>query len=152
MATSLIQIISAIAIATVSSWTTVQLSLKRFRSERWWEKKAEAYERVIEAFHNSKKFDSEHMRAVERGSEVPNDRDQELRKLSKAARDEILRAADIGGFVMSEGAMKILSRYEAESENAPREPSWYEHLDASWSLTNSYMKEFFAEAHRDLRE
>ena len=65
-----LKVLSGIAIAAVSSWITVQLSKHKFRSERWWEKKVEAYERVIEAFHNSKKFDTEHMTAKERGSEV----------------------------------------------------------------------------------
>ncbi len=31
----------AILIAAVSSWITVQLSLKRFRDEKWWEKKVQ---------------------------------------------------------------------------------------------------------------
>jgi hypothetical protein len=55
--------LSAVAIAAFSSWITVYLSRNKFRSERWWEKKVAAYERVIDAFHKSKKFDSEHLRA-----------------------------------------------------------------------------------------
>lgn len=152
MIDALIKILSAIAIAGASSWITVQLSRHKFRSERWWEKKVDAYERVIEAFHNSKKFSSEHMTAEERGREVSDERDAELRTLAKDARDEILRASDIGSFVLSKEALGILARYEAQSENAPRQESWYEHLDADWSLTNSYMKEFIAEAHRDLKK
>jgi cell fate (sporulation/competence/biofilm development) regulator YlbF (YheA/YmcA/DUF963 family) len=147
-----LKVLSGIAIAAVSSWITVQLSRYKFRSERWWEKKVEAYERVIEAFHNSKKFDSEHMTAEERGRDVDEARDAELRKLAKEARDEILKASDIGSFVLSENALKILARYEAESKNAPRQDTWYEHLDTAWSLTNSYMKEFIAEAHKDLKK
>ena len=61
-----LKVLSGIAIAAISSWITVQLSKHKFRSERWWEKKVGAYERVIEAFHNSKKFDAEHMSAEER--------------------------------------------------------------------------------------
>ncbi len=146
-----LKVLSGIAIAAVSSWITVQLSMHKFRSERWWEKKVEAYERVIEAFHNSKKFDAEHMTAEERGSEVDKARDSELRLLAKAARDEILKASDIGSFVLSEEALKILAKYEAESENMPRQDTCYEHLDLSWSIANRYMKDFIKEAHRDLK-
>lgn len=148
----LIKVLSGIAIAAASSWITVQLSRYKFRSERWWEKKVDAYERVIEAFHNSKKFDSEHMTAEERGREIDESRDAELRKLAKEARDQILKSSDIGSFVLSGQALKILARYEAESENAPRQDTWYEHLAAAWSLADRYMKEFIAEAHRDLKE
>ncbi len=147
-----LKVLSGIAIAAVSSWITVQLSKHKFRSERWWEKKVDAYERVIEAFHNSKKFDSEHMTAEERGREISESRDAELRTHAKEARDEILKASDIGSFVLSEAALKILAKYEAESENMPRQDTWYEHLDLSWSIANRYMKEFIKEAHRDLKK
>ena len=147
-----LKVLSGIAIAAVSSWITVQLSGYKFRSDRWWEKKVDAYERVIEAFHNSKKFDTEHMTAEERGQEVDEARDTELRKLAKEARDEILKASDIGSFVLSTEALEILEQYKAESENAPRQDTWYEHLDAAWALTDRYMREFIAEAHRDLKK
>ena len=146
-----LKVLSGIAIAAVSSWITVQLSKHKFRSERWWEKKVTAYERVIEAFHNSKKFDSEHIEAEEGGRKVDESRDKELMSFAKEARDEILKATDIGSFLLSEEALKILARYEAESENIPRQESWYDHLEVSWSITNSYMKEFIKEAHRDLK-
>ena len=92
------------------------------------------------------------MTAEERGREIDEERDKELRSFAKKARDEILKASDIGSFVLSEEALKILAKYEAESENMPRQDTWYEHLDLSWSITNRYMKEFIKEAHRDLKK
>ncbi len=146
-----IKIVTAIVIATISSLVTVHLSRSKFRSERWWDKKASAYEKVIEAFHNSKKFHSEHMIAEELNKELGKDRISELKKLASSGRDEIIKASDIGSFVLSERAIKILSRYEAESENIIRQDSFYEHLVLAWEINNSYMKEFIEEAHRDLK-
>ena len=40
-------IVSGGAIAIVTAFLTVRLSLKQFRSERLWERKIEAYERII---------------------------------------------------------------------------------------------------------
>lgn len=48
-----LKVLPGIAIAAGSSWITVQLSRHKFRSEKCWEKKVTAYERVIQAFHNS---------------------------------------------------------------------------------------------------
>ena len=144
--------LSAVLIAAISSWITVQLSKGKFRSERWWERKVQAYERVIEAFHNSKRFDAEHMRAEEQSREISEERAEELRAAARAARDEILKASDIGSFLLSEEALKILAKYEAESEKIPRHDTWYEHLDHSWSVDHRYMKEFIAEAKRDLKK
>ena len=88
----------------------------------------------------------------ERGRDVDEARDAELRTFANVARDEILKASDIGSFVLSEDALKILAKYEAESENIPMQDSWYQHLDLSWSITDRYMKEFIKEAHRELKK
>ena len=149
---ALVKILSAIAIAAASSWITVQLSINKFRSERWWEKKVKAYECVIEAFHNSKEFYSEHMIAEEERRKVSDERDAELRKLSKEAKDQISRASDIGSFILSKEALEILARYHSQLASAPRGQTWYEYLDTDLSLTNSYMHEFIQEAHRDLKK
>lgn len=147
-----LKILSATFIASLSSFITIYLARNKFRSERWWEKKVQAYERVIEAFHKSKKFASEHMDAEYKGRHIETARDAELRRLSQEAKDEISRASDVGSFLLSEDALKVLARYKAESELAPSQETWFEYLDADWSLTHKYMKEFIAVAKRDLRK
>ena len=152
MLETLFKVLAGIAIAAGSSWITVQLSRHKFRTEKWWEKKVEAYERVIEAFHNSKRFAYEHMKAEYGERKVEETRDKELRRSAQLARDEILRASDIGAFILSKNALSILAKYEAESESPPEYDSWYEYLDADWRITHRYMKDFIAEAHRDLKQ
>lgn len=147
----LVKLFVGIAIAIASSWFTVHLTRRQFQTNRWWEKKVEAYERVIDAFHNAKKFASENLDAEYYENEVPKDRDSALRKLSKDAHDEITRASDIGSFILSQEALRILAKFQKESENLHTQPSWHEYLDAEWSITNSHMKEFIEEAHRDLK-
>lgn len=142
----------AFGISLFSAWLTVRLSRDKFSSERWWEKKVEAYERVIDAFHKSKKFDSEHMRAEELDITFDDARKAELNISAKDSRDEILRASDVGGFILSKAALAILARYERETEEMERQDTWYEHLNLSWTITSKHMQEFIAEAHRDLKQ
>ena len=59
--------LTTIMIAAVSSWITVQLSLRRFRTEKWWERRVAAYERLIEVLHHSKAFFERHLKASSRG-------------------------------------------------------------------------------------
>ena len=101
MADILIAVPAAIFIAAVSSWITVYLSLRKFRSEKWWERKADAYANVIEALHNSKEFSDQHLHAREKGCEISSDQDSELRAKSKAGHAEIRRVANIGAFLLS---------------------------------------------------
>ena len=104
----MLQLLGALLIALVSAWLTVRLSLRRFRLERLWDRKAQSYERVLEAFHKSKKFSFEHLRAWEHGRELTDERDKELRRLAHEALEEILRVSDVGSFTLV-GADRILS-------------------------------------------
>jgi hypothetical protein len=70
-------IICGIVIAAASSWFTVQLSLRRFWQEKWWERRVTAYERVLEALHHSKAFSEVHLNAKDESKEVPGERDKE---------------------------------------------------------------------------
>jgi hypothetical protein len=148
---AILQLIASLLLSLFAAWVAVWLSRNKFRSERWWEKKVEAYERVIDAFHKAKRYDSEHLRAAELDIEVDDDRQAQLKAHAAEARDEILRSADIGSFILSPKALEILGRYKKKSENMPRQESWWEHLEMSWAIADSHMKEFVAEAKADLK-
>ena len=45
------ELLVGLVVAVVASLVTVRLSLKRFYAERWWDRKADAYTRVIAALH-----------------------------------------------------------------------------------------------------
>ena len=45
-------IIPGLIISIVTAVLTVRLSVKQFTSQRWWEKKAEAYSKIIENLSN----------------------------------------------------------------------------------------------------
>lgn len=148
----LLKVLAGILIAGVSSWITVQLSLRRYRTERWWDRKVEAYERVIVAFHHLKKFASEQMSAYVQGDGgPPKERDKELRSKAREARDAILLASDIGEFSLSNKAIDILSEYARESRKSVKAESWPEYLDNEEFLADRYLKDFISEARRDLK-
>lgn len=146
----LIQILSALAISLFSAWITVRLSQSRFRSERLWDRKVAAYERVIEAFHHSKKFSSEYMRAEYSGTEITKEREEDLRQKAKQAMDEISRAADIGSFTLSSQALEIIIEFERKSDDTDHIHGWHEYLHYDYDVTDKYMKKFIAEAKQDL--
>lgn len=148
----ILQLLVGLLMALFAAWIAIWLTRNKFRSERWWEKKAAAYERVIDAFHKAKRYDYEHLRAAELDIEFDQARKTQLELFASEARDEILRSADIGSFILSSKALEILERYKDESENMPRQDSWWEHLEESWSIAHRHMKEFVAEAKVDLKQ
>ena len=145
-------LLTGIGIAAASSWITVRLSIKQFRNQRWWEKKIETYQRVIEAFHKSKKFESEYLTAESKGREVSEDRGAELVKQSKEAHEEISKSCDVGRFLLSDKAVSILDEFERKYVNRVRSDDLWKDLAESWSLSDHYMKEFIAEAQKDVHE
>jgi hypothetical protein len=147
---ALLSVIAAIVVAVTSAWVTVQLSLQRFRREKWWERKADAYSRIIEALHNAKVFASEHWDASMRGRSVPDEADKELRQQANVGRKEILRASDVGAFLISPEAVKLLLQYQKESEEARLTTSWQEYLDNDLDAVNKCLKGMIAVAKRDL--
>lgn len=44
----LIALMPAFLVSVITAYITVRLSVKQFSSQRWWEKKAEAYSHIIE--------------------------------------------------------------------------------------------------------
>lgn len=138
--------------ALFSAWITVKLSLPKFRQERLWDRKAVAYERIIEAFHKSKMFSSEHLNAKFQNSDVVEDRDNELCRLYSEAREEISRATDIGSFTLSARALELLAEYQKESryDDSDPNPSWLDVLQFENSVTDKYLNLLIAEAKRDL--
>lgn len=145
-----LQATTALAIALVSSWVTVQLSLKRFRAERLWDRKVQAYERLIDAFHNSKKFSIEHLDAEQKGENLSSERKDELRKISKDAQEEIQRMADIGSFTLSNCAIKIVIKYKTDINDNEHASSWIEYLEHNYDITCKYMELIIDEAKKDL--
>ena len=151
MADILIAVPAAIFIAAVSSWITVQLSLRKFRSEKWWERKADAYANVIEVLYNSQEFSVQHLEADEEGREICADRDAELRAKSKAAYAEIRRVANVGSFLLSDRAMTRLARLQKEEEKASDTTHWIDYLDGNWKAVSTCLDDIISIAKADLK-
>ena len=150
MTDQILQVLFNIATAAIGAMIAMQLAFYKFRREKSWERKATAYERVIDAFHKSRKFSLENIEAATQNRDVDEARTVELFKIAKEAREEILRACDIGSFVFSEKAIAILVQYEIDSKAQPKSSSWLEYLETDCALTERHMKEFIAEARKDL--
>ena len=78
----IIQILLSIGAAFLGAW----LASRRFRNERWWEKKSEAYSELVEALHNMRWPSSEHFDAGLEHRELSEEYSQELWKEFRKAR------------------------------------------------------------------
>jgi len=146
----LLKIFSGFPIALITSWLTVFFSLQRFRKEKWWEKKTEAYTSLLIALHNSKSFAESNLSAEKYGKELTDKEDLKLREKSRETDAKIYREMDIGGFYLSDKAMSCLNRYKKEVTEANKESSWVEYLMSDLKATNCCIKNLIIIARDDL--
>jgi hypothetical protein len=139
-----------IVIAAVSAWITVQLSLRQFRAERWWERKAEAYERIIGAFHDFKIFASRQAAELQK-KEMSEEAGATLRARARKADDDILKAIDIGALYLSDEAQSRLRQYQNEERSAQDLNTWFGYLEADRNAADACLKDMIKIAKRDLR-
>lgn len=139
----------AIVAATVTSIVTVWVALKRFRQEKWWERKVATYAELLESLHHLKKYYSEHLDSYHDQREN-EEKDQELSAIWKDSSMKLSRLEDLASFHLSARAVDILSTYRKERA-AARSDNTYEWIDGDLAATNACLEALKQEAKRDLK-
>jgi hypothetical protein len=148
--TSLVRLLTTLFIAVITSWLTVWFSLRRFRAERWWERKVQAYERIIGALHDSKEWYEQHLKAEKQQTDLSDVVVASLRTRSRSAHAEIAKAIDTGAFLLAVEAVKRLRQYQDE-QKAAQHNSWIDHLLADLSAIDDCLKDLIRIARRDVK-
>ena len=148
----LYQIASGLLISVVTAWITVQLSLRRFRSERLWERKVNAYERIFESLHHLKAYCDGHLKAEECGSQLDIEREQVLYGKFKLALEEINKYRDVGSFLIAESAVERLKHFEKELEMSYEGKTIYEIADNQYGYVTSCIKDINVIARSDIKK
>lgn len=122
MSTLLATIASGLFIAVITSLLTVWLALRRFRSEKWWERKAELYSKLIEALYDMHCYSRDWLDDYEVGHEHESPEQKQKRKARlderlarhQRAQEEVQKIAVIGSFVVSDAVAADITRMRKE--------------------------------------
>ncbi|WP_309044217.1 hypothetical protein [Marinobacter sediminicola] len=120
-----IQILLSVAAAFLGAW----LASRRFRNERWWEKKSEAYSELVEALHDMRWPSSEHFDAGIEHRDLPEEYSQELWQEFRKARKVVWKITESSSFLISSDVLKAVQEMERGLSSARNADSWVEHLD-----------------------
>lgn len=104
----LIKIIPGIITAILGSYLAAKWSLKKFYSEKWWDRKDHAYTEIIGALYDVIQYCEIQKENYGQGTGYSKEKQAELAANYTAAYWKIKRATDIGAFVISERAQEIL--------------------------------------------
>jgi hypothetical protein len=116
--TALISLASGLALAVFTSRLTVRLALRRFYSEKWWERKSAAYAAIIESMHHLREHADTNLVFETKDRKLPPEGEERLDRNLRQAMADLRKHRDIGSFVISEEAMSVLSSLFAELEKS----------------------------------
>ena len=74
----LLAFIPSILVAIITAMLTSKLSLKRFYSQRWWERKSNNYTSILESLHHMKKFCQDILGVMDQAKNINKERQGEL--------------------------------------------------------------------------
>ena len=145
------EIIAALAGAIVGTFITFLLSIWRFRVEKRWEKRLQAYEMLIQALHRRRMFwsyeTSRHAGRIDFESRVYD----ELYEKDKEANLQIVLAVEKGFLVIGQDAHDLLQYYIAEMVVNMSEENELLRADEAEKLTNTCLKKLIRLAQRELK-
>ncbi|MCW8865909.1 MAG: hypothetical protein OQK22_13530 [Colwellia sp.] len=132
----IVQIIISVGAAFLAAW----LANRRFRNEKWWERKADAYANLIEALHDMKWPSGEHFDAEIEHRKLSKEYSEDLWAEFKEARRNIWRIAETSSFVVSSEVLVAVQDMEKALSKARNADSWFEHLDEQWGAVDDCIK------------
>jgi len=122
----------------------------RFASERWWERKAEAYTRIIDALSDLVYYYQKTYEAEIEGINLSEPRRQEIHEYWKRGNIEVRKATNIGAFLISSEAENALKQYWKQPEEKHDPGDWTWQLDHDYTVAETCLKQLVNCARRDL--
>ena len=109
----------SLIVAVVTAIITVKLSIKRFRTERWWERKADVYSRIVESLYHVKVYcDVMISKSLETVHYSPDHLENLSNNYTTAYRD-LQKASHIGAYIICDEAAKVLDELQKRQQ-----PEW----------------------------
>lgn len=108
----------ALVVAAFSAWVTVHLTLRRFRTEKWWELKAETYQNIMDALFSLDRYFKRQEYTEVTGNQLDEDELNELLEEWNDASYELDRVVFLGEFAISPESVEILNNLNMDLQNA----------------------------------
>lgn len=147
----LIALVPALVVSVVTAYITVRLSIKQFCSQKWWEKKAEAYSQILEhlsylQFYLGQRFNE----AV--GLEMLEDKDRKsLSEGYSKAKEAVTKAAAIGAYIVTEDTAIVLESLLHELGKKDSKGDWVGDIDRWYGLVKDCIVKLREYAKADLK-
>lgn len=131
-------------------WLSVKMALQKFRTEKWWEQKAAAYDAIIEAVYHGFRFYDEALHAINDDGDVDQVKQEELVRNAREADMEIVRVMTIGTLKVSQAFLDRLKRFRRDENAADEVHDWSHHVLLAYDAHESCLDDLVRLAKEDL--
>jgi len=151
---TLMSILLSLAGSVLTAFIAVRLSINRFRSTRWWERKTEMYAHTIGQLARLQFILRTYADAAERDDELSEDYEKQLGEIHRETAATIAQAAASGPFLISEESVAALDRVSAAMARPPKgidRLGYVDYLDGQLIAIRECIKSLRDSAKVDLR-
>ena len=142
----ILQIVITVSGAFLAAW----LATRRYRSDKWWDKKEAAYSELINALHQMKWPASEHIDAEFENRTINEEESEKLWREFKDARKNIWRIAESSSFLLSSDVLITVRQMEKDLGKARNAHTWFDHLDDQYGAVDKCLKDIKDIGKKDL--
>ena len=144
-------VISSVATGLLTALISVRLALRRFRSERLWDRRVQAYSNLFEALFHVKAYTKRALDRIEGGGDLNDDYMKELAARSGEGYREIRKAVVIGVLALGPEAVKRLESLEADFDDPHHNMDLHEEISADLDAVTRAIDDLRPIAKRDLQ-
>ncbi len=145
-----IALIPALLVSIVTAIITVKLSVRQFRSQRWWERKADTYSRIIEYLSSLQYCYGEWIKEEMTGYKEGKIRMQKISETYNIALEGFIKECNASAYIISEKAHMELEKLRKEVEWEERTIDWFEDIETRYDMVKSTIGELRGHAKADL--
>ena len=145
---SLLAFLASIVAAIVSIYNA---RFKKYVQQQWWDRKIQAYERVIGALSSLVYYYEVKVKAEEENRELPESRKDEIGEHWASSFSEIKKATAIGSFLISEDAESALQKFWTSKVGDHHPNDWYSRYASDYISAKDCLKSFVEAAKKDVQ-
>ncbi len=148
----LISILSGILISVITSYLTAKFAISKFYTEKWWERKEQAYTEIINALYDMVQFYQVFKEDYGQDDFISQERSLELHQRHSEGFRRVRRATDLATLYMSDDAAKLLKKLgEREGLHEQTNPMWDVYED-EYNAHSNALDKLIIIAKKDLKK
>lgn len=147
----LASVLAFIASVIATAVSVYNARFRRFARERWWERKVDAYKRIIDALSVLVYYYEEHYDAFIERRDLTDSHKVEIEDHWRKSYAEVKRATAVGAFLISADAEAALNKMQKEKGKGVHPSDLFGLIESDYVAARACLRDVVEAARNDLR-